>query len=100
MGKIIKSICGYSKAPYKSVKYPNQISNTMRQNRSVLPDSDYLTVTSRTDFDQSFLIFVVLVREPIVNRVFQCNSTRFKARSVSITSRCYSGMVAIDGKYR
>lgn len=70
---------------YQPVKYPSQIANTMRQNRSVLPDSDYLTVT---------------IREPIVNRVFQCNSTRFKARSVSITSRCYSGMVAIDGKYR
>jgi len=70
---------------YQPVKYPNQISNTMRQNRSVEPDSDYLVVT---------------IREPIVNRVFQCNSTRFKARSVSITSRCYSGMVAIDGKYR
>ena len=41
-----------------------------------------------------------LVREPIVNRVFHCNNTRFKVKTISITSRCYSGMVAVDGKYR
>ena len=31
---------------YKPVKYPHQISNTMRDNRSVEPNSDYLIVTS------------------------------------------------------
>ena len=39
---------------YQPVKYPNQISNTMRQNRSVEPDSDFLVVTSESLFQLDF----------------------------------------------
>jgi len=43
---------------------------------------------------------LVTIREPIENRIFSCASTRFFCQNLRVVSRCYSGMVAIDGKYR
>jgi NAD+ kinase len=67
------------------IRYPKQVITALRNRRSIPPEADHLLVT---------------IREPIVNRVFDCNNTRFKVKTISITSRCYSGMVAVDGKYR
>ena len=40
------------------------------------------------------------VREPIQNRIYSCEKTRFFCNHLTVVSRCYSGMVSIDGKYR
>jgi len=70
------------------------------QNPVYDPDAVLKEVNRLRNFDATDSRLLVSVREPITNRIYSCSSTRFFCDNLKVTSRCYSGMVAIDGKYR